>query len=83
MHRRRGRIVRQGGRFVEFASCSVYPMISLQAKEKGEGVHNVRLCPVDSIKSLVQEQANGPRIIHPWRAVLVESGIVPEQGEEV
>ena len=42
-----------------------------------------RLRAIDSIKRLVQEQANGPAGIHPRRAVLIESRRVPQEGKEV
>ncbi len=46
-------------------------------------MRNIRLRAVDGIKCLVYEQTSSPSIVDPWRAILVESGIVPEQGEEV
>lgn len=45
--------------------------------------NNSRLRPIDSIKSLIQEQADSPAIVHPGRAVLVQHGRVPQQGREV
>jgi hypothetical protein len=44
---------------------------------------NVRLTSVYSIKCLIQKQANGPACIDPWRTILVQGWIVPEQCEEV
>lgn len=41
------------------------------------------LATVDGIESLVQEQAEGPAVIDPAGAILVEGGVVPQQGEEV
>lgn len=42
-----------------------------------------RLAAIDRIERLVQEQADGPAVVDPAGAVLVEGGVVPEQGEEV
>ncbi len=42
-----------------------------------------RLCPIDRVKGLVQEQAGGPAVVDPRRAVAVEAGRVPQQRQEV
>lgn len=39
--------------------------------------------PVNSVKGLIQKQAQGPRVVDPRRAILVERGVVPQQGQEV
>lgn len=44
---------------------------------------NLRLRAVDGVKGLVQKQAERPAVVDPRWAVLVESGVVPQQGEEV
>lgn len=36
-----------------------------------------RLRPIHSVKGLVQEQADGPAVIDPTRAILVQSRVVP------
>jgi hypothetical protein len=46
------------------------------------GKHS-RLRPIHSIKSLIQEQAHPPAVIHPRRAILIQGGVVPQHGEEV
>lgn len=38
---------------------------------------------VYGIEGLVEEQSNSPRIVDPWRAVLIKRWVVPEQREEV
>lgn len=42
-----------------------------------------RLRAIDGVKGLVEEEADGPGIVDPRRAVLVQGGVVPEEGEEV
>jgi hypothetical protein len=42
-----------------------------------------RLCAVDCIESLVEEESDGPAEIDPGRTVGVEGRVVPEQSEEV
>lgn len=42
-----------------------------------------RLGSVDSIKGLVQKQTDGPAVVNPARAVLVEGWVVPEECPEV
>lgn len=44
---------------------------------------DLRLASVNSVKCLIQEQSNGPRIIHPRGAILVQSGSIPQQSQEV
>ena len=46
------------------------------------GFH-LRLCPINSIKGLVEEKTNRPASIHPSWHVLVEGRIVPQESKEV
>ena len=41
------------------------------------------LCSVHSIKSLVEEQANGPGQVDPGRAIGIKSRIVPQHGQDI
>lgn len=43
----------------------------------------VRLCTIYCVKGLVEEESNGPSGVHPWRHILIESWIVPKQGQKV
>lgn len=41
------------------------------------------LAPVDGIKGLVEEQPYRPTEVDPWWTILIQSGSIPEQSEEV
>lgn len=43
----------------------------------------LRLRSINGVKSLVQKQADGPAVVDPRGAILVERGVVPQHGEEV
>lgn len=42
-----------------------------------------RLGAVDSIESLVEEEADGPAVVDPRRAVLIESRVVPQERQDI
>lgn len=43
----------------------------------------LRLGAVDGVKGLVEEEAYGPTVVDPWRAILVKGRVVPQEGEKV
>lgn len=44
---------------------------------------DLRLASVNRVECLIQEQSKGPRIVHPRGAILVQSGSIPQQSQEV
>ena len=42
-----------------------------------------RLCSVYGVKCLVEEEANRPGQVNPWRAIGIESWIVPQHGQNI
>lgn len=38
---------------------------------------------INGVKGLVQEQADGPRIVDPRRAIGIQARVIPQQGQEV
>jgi hypothetical protein len=53
----------------------VFPIVQL--------VQNVRLCPINSVKCLVQEEANGPTCINPRGTILIKARRVPQHSQDV
>ena len=53
-----------------------------QKSERSLLVH-LRLCSVYSVKCLIQEQPQGPRVIYPWGTVLVQRGSIPQHSQKV
>lgn len=44
---------------------------------------NSRLRSVNGVKGLVQEQADGPRVVDPGRAIGIQARVIPQEGQEV
>lgn len=42
-----------------------------------------RLCSVDCVKCLIEEEPYRPGEVHPWGAILVKGRVVVEESEEV
>jgi len=42
-----------------------------------------RLCTINRVKGLVQKQTQSPAVIDPSGTVLVQAGVIPEQGQKV
>lgn len=65
------------------------PSSSIHIKQRVEALKaknikkSLRLGTVYSVKSLVEQQSNGPAIVHPAGAVLIQGGVVPQHGQEV
>lgn len=41
------------------------------------------LCAIHCVKCLIEEETDGPRQVNPWRAVGIESWIVPQHREDI
>ena len=68
-----GQTARPKGHFGEFSVCYSW---STELKLSVLGFH-MRLCPINSIKGLVEEETNRPAGIHPSWHILIEGRIVP------
>ena len=44
---------------------------------------DIRLGAVNGVECLIEEEANGPGVVHPWWAVLVKRRVIPEQRQQV
>lgn len=61
-------------------SSSIHGKQRVEAPEK---TRDLRLGTVNSVKRLVEQQSDGPAVVHPAWTVLIQRGVVPQHGQEI